>query len=547
MTNDAELRRRLELLREYFEDGKIKIAPHLIDGFKESFGAVRYGSDGQVDLSTVDGRVRAMALAIAGMDQRDKTKEVASLRDIQNSYFEFVDHSFGDLRKEMVLANANPHSMSWAMSQHAETVDHVYPQIQTFVDALAEFWSGAEEVARYHLQDLNVTKGVYGGDLFPSYAHNIASTCGLYLDTIVLTDPFMNSRILFPRWSRPEAVRYFVKHGLNVLSYKHLALADLSPPIVAIVPFRSSIDNEEGAWLRRIAEKDGLSHAQAIFDRPFESVDELLEFARSFQSVDALVSAVRHPDRLLFDIEWKEPLRQQVTRALTESSGLLAEADLPFLVMNQTIARMMQANDVIGKSREFSGTPLMDAPTSWQYLNWKLEYDAELSPTTRQPMHVVHALQDVENKAEWLGKIPADALIDMRQQGALAEIRSVLFKGVQDVVDAEANDFEQVSSRILENLDDAYRKHREAMDELKQNRRRFYGYDIGSWLVTGTIGVAAAITANPALAVAALAAHEVLPAPTLREIPGRLKKLGKREQIQRQTPMGLLFEYKDAD
>ena len=36
------------------------------------------------------------------------------------------------------------------------------------------------------------------------------------------------------------------------------------------------------------------------------------------------------------------------------------------------------------------------------------------------------------------------------------------------------------------------------MDELKRKRQRFYGYDIGSWLVTGTIGVAAAMTANPA-------------------------------------------------
>ena len=39
----------------------------------------------------------------------------------------------------------------------------------------------------------------------------------------------------------------------------------------------------------------------------------------------------------------------------------------------------------------------------------------------------------------------------MRRQGALDEIRSVLFDGVHDVGEAGAADFEQVSSRMLKN------------------------------------------------------------------------------------------------
>src|SRR6476659_738829 len=154
--------------------GKIVISDHLKDGFEESFRAVKYGADGEIDLSTVDGRVRSMALAVAGMDHRRDTKESFSLREIQTLYFDFIERMCGDLRKDMVLHDAHPQSMAWALSRDEEFVESVYPQITPFVEALTEFWTGAEEVVRLHLQDLHASKGIFGGDLFPSYTHNIA-------------------------------------------------------------------------------------------------------------------------------------------------------------------------------------------------------------------------------------------------------------------------------------------------------------------------------------------------------------------------------------
>jgi hypothetical protein len=67
-----ELRRRLEVLREQIEAGRIDFAPHLLEGTKKSLMAVRYGADGEIDLETADGRVRSMALAVAAMHDRDR-------------------------------------------------------------------------------------------------------------------------------------------------------------------------------------------------------------------------------------------------------------------------------------------------------------------------------------------------------------------------------------------------------------------------------------------------------------------------------------------
>ena len=265
MVDDAELRRRLALLKQRLSDGKMVVSEHLRDGFEESFGAVRYGPDGEIDLSTVDGRVRSMALMVAVMDDREQVKNAASLVDVQRVYFRTIEANFGDLYERMITDGASPHQISSALARHPENVEHFYPVISEFMTWLTEFWESVGDVVSYHLQDMNVTKGVFGGDLFPT--DNIASTCGLYVDTIVLTDPFMNCRSLFPRWSKEEAVRYLLKNAMNVLSYKELALADLPTPIVVILPFESSFKQDQFDTIAEWAKDGALIHAGKIFGR----------------------------------------------------------------------------------------------------------------------------------------------------------------------------------------------------------------------------------------------------------------------------------------
>lgn len=62
---EARLQRRLQILKKQFEAGKIRIAEGLqvIDSLKR----VRSAADGTIDLSTVDGLVRSMALAVEAM------------------------------------------------------------------------------------------------------------------------------------------------------------------------------------------------------------------------------------------------------------------------------------------------------------------------------------------------------------------------------------------------------------------------------------------------------------------------------------------------
>jgi hypothetical protein len=80
---EARLQRRVQILKKQFEAGKFHIAEGLqvIDSLKR----VRYAPDGTVDLTTVDGLVRPIALAAETMYDREEMKKSASLAEIQGS------------------------------------------------------------------------------------------------------------------------------------------------------------------------------------------------------------------------------------------------------------------------------------------------------------------------------------------------------------------------------------------------------------------------------------------------------------------------------
>jgi len=96
---EERLRRRLKILGDQIESGKVKINKGL--NVISSLEAVRKGPDGEVDLDTVDGLVRSLALGVTAMHDRDELKATASLSEIQNMYFEFIDNNFGQFYNSM--------------------------------------------------------------------------------------------------------------------------------------------------------------------------------------------------------------------------------------------------------------------------------------------------------------------------------------------------------------------------------------------------------------------------------------------------------------
>jgi hypothetical protein len=202
--------------------------------------------NGVVDLDTVDGIVRSMALAVTEMNGREETKKLASLSDIQNAYFNFFEQNFGDYYKLMLKRKLTPNDAGRAAMQSEASIKEVTENLDKLLEFIEEFWKELGDIAHIHVEDQhNNIKGVFGGDLFPAHDENIASKCGIYTDTIILPDPFLRSKHVFEKSKLADKAYYLMKHAMNILQYKELACADVEIPIVVVLPDTAALDKEE--------------------------------------------------------------------------------------------------------------------------------------------------------------------------------------------------------------------------------------------------------------------------------------------------------------
>ena len=344
-----------------------------------------------------------------------------------------------------------------------------------------------------------------------------------------------------------EIFKYSVKHALNALQYRELALADVKPPIVIIAPDFRFVEPGYRNAIQVSGELDLLEHAAHLFNRKFSSADELLKFISKYDESATLLGHIADPTRVLFDAEWSGSLADQFARWNSELAPLMgggassAEKFYRFL-----FGRMGQANDILFRSKRYGGTPLVDAPTSWQYLLWKYEYDGRRASTNGDMKNLVisKAVQvEGRNQLGMLAGVPPETLIRLRKEGALANLREILSKGIGEIDSASSSTLTEVADKVIENVDAAFSAHDKDLRDLSSSKRKFYGFDIGRWIAVGGISVAAAAVGSPGLGILAAASTATLGAPAIPDLRKRWEELKNAKQKLERSPTGLLFRH----
>lgn len=549
---EERVKRRVLILRDLMQEGKIKFVESMKKEIEESFSKARFDNNGEPDLSTIDGRIRSIALMAEHFDYKEKVKDAISLYQIQEYYFNSFETNFGVFYKTMVERKLTPHQVA-DFAAHNHSNDYLNNAVEPLIEGLNEFWNQVAESGYFHLEDQHKSiKAVFGGDLFPASDENIASKCGIYTDTIILPCPIIRSRHMFKIWNKQQRVYYLVKHALNILQYRDLALANLDKPIVVILADKEMIDEFSFEQVQKLGERDALFHAKHVFGREFESFQELIEFGETLNTVDKVINEIKDKTRVLFDTEFKEPLSVQIEKQIKGQSGELMQTQNPGLIVSMLgIGRMGVSNELLLKSAKVGGgVPLIDAPTSWQYFKWKLEYDGErTSQRINLPdSHIVQGLNELsKTNLKWIGKIPSEALIEIRKSGAIDEIRSILSKGIEDIVSANYMDYSSTQKTVYNNLNMAFENHQKNIDELISKKWKVAGKDFGSWLVMGSLEIASAYTGTPLFGLPTVILSQLLDAPKLKDLHKSIKTIKEIEREKKnltKSPIGLMFRYK---
>lgn len=544
-----DLTDRVFLLKEQLEAGKVHFAnQELADGFRRSYEAIRLRPDGKVDPTSLDGRIRAMTLAMMAMRQREDAKKSLSLAKIQEEYFAFLFREFGWLYEQMKKAEVTPSAAAEITSRHDDMMQGLMEALPDMVDAVREFWSAVGETAGYHLQDSRQLKAVFAGDIFPAHWENAVSTAGLYVDTIILPCPITRLGTLLKAAPSKELVKLVIKHVLTAMTYRDIALADVDPPIAMIVPNSDDADEEDRKSLILRATPAICAHAEYLFDRTFESVEELQEFCIYLKTVDSVMKELKRPDRLIFDTEWGKDPVEQLSRSLRENSHFpgMNEANAGLHVFASNIGRMPQAFGAQQAANHFGGSPYINAETSWLHFTWLLEYQGAPSHddlNIRHSMHVVRALvSEADNNLQWLGNVPPETVLEIRKRGLANELRELLGQGVSNLININRDNYFRTADQVVENLDAAFRKHQQELTEARQKKLKLYGIDVGACAATGAVAVAAALTGNVTLG-AISGVLGVAGLPNLRDIKTKFQQISAEDKARRESPTGLLFRH----
>lgn len=541
------LHERLMILKDYLEKGKLKVTSPLADGFRESLMKVKYGPDGLVDPQSVDARIRSTALFVSQMETERKYKEEVSLKEIQSLYIDLIYNNFGELYQQMIERKHTPHSVATALSRKEETSSELVKSLEQFLGVLNEFWDAMAFPAYLHLRDLNCLKSVFGGDFFPSHSTNIASVYGFYIDTIILPDPFIRSLPLFEKaWNKKNKAYYLVKHALNILQYRDLILADVPIPIVAILPDMNIINEYYYDSIQKRSELDTSKHLGQVFGRNFESLEDFLDFASSINNLDKLSELIVNKERLLFDSEWKGGFKDQFNKYCEKNKAIFnKQSEFGDTLINLTFGRMMQSNDLLSRSLNLRGVPVIDAPTSWEYFAWKLEYDSKsvYQLEEKKQLHVVRAIGDsLERKLTWIGKIPPEGLIEIRRNNALEELRDFMTNGIEEIITEDEDNFIETTERVINNIENQFMDYKNKLEKIRQDRLGLFRKDLGSCLIYGSISIAAAVLAHPVLGVSA-ALGGMFGIPSVKDIYHKSKELNMQERDLIRSPVGLYFKY----
>ncbi|MDC7712051.1 hypothetical protein [Vogesella indigofera] len=332
------------------------------------------------------------------------------------------------------------------------------------------------------------------------------------------------------------------------MTYRDIALADVDPPIAMIVPNPDDVDDEDRNGLILRATPTICAHAKYLFERTFESLDELREFCVHLKTVDQVMKELKRPDRLIFDTEWGKDPVQQLSMSLKENFYSLGidEQNAGLHVFASSIGRIPQAMGAQQTANHFGGSPFINAETSWLYFTWLMEYRAvprEDNLTNRHSMHVVRALaSEANNNLEWLGNVPPETVLEIRKHGLADELRELLGHGVSDLIGINPDNYYRTADQVVDNLDSAFRKHQQVLMEARQKKLKLYGIDVGVCAATGAVAVAAALTGNATLgAISGMLGIAGLP--NLNDIKTKFKQISAEDKARRESPTGLLFRH----
>jgi hypothetical protein len=509
MAFGSYLRRRIDWFLEKWGSGQILLADtfplEMRDELLRDISRVQRGVDGGLQLNTCGPLLRSLARSFYGFDKSQQV-EVTSPRvavsvtprervQLQRDYFDIVRAFFLELtgRRASDFRDVGEFG-SFIRTEAAEVSKRAESAFPSLSKGMNEFYKAHTADAYEHARSLGGLNLVLGGQRLSTSAVSALRSVMLYSDTVFVADPILP-------WLEQERSEERFNHVLPLeaayllLQLDPLVAADLPVPAVLVFPsWEKTLERDDEHT------QDGISSLFLRFvnhhlNTRFEDESEVYEYAVRNESLfleavqagklfwppggdlgESLPEAIESY-RAYIRQWWSKPVQD---RALSLSGGEL--------VARGIFDRLVPQFHLVENAGALDAHPLLSIDPHWHYFRLCASVNAgdllAIDRVQRETIATLASLSRTEYR--WLGEVPTDALVTLRQDGANQEFRRKLREAVSILHDARLDELDVVSREISRSIVALLAEHDREVEELESRFKKRYGWTaMTSWLSLG--------------------------------------------------------------
>ncbi len=432
------LTRRLNKLFDDHAAGRVILEEQVRSQLEADFKAVRYGEDGSPVLSTVSPPLRALArcyemvTADSTEAEPDPRKPLGGerlgelMRELFGLYEEVFVRFTGKVPAKFAADSAGfaPAIRQLAQTRLSRSQSWIKPY-NAAVTALVAFYKEHSADLFRAARDLPGFKLCMGGmQGFTASSRAASRSMLLYTDTLLIPDPVA-------RWFEGDrehethVVPRLMEDVFHLLPLKPLVDARLPYPAVVVFPSFERVLEENDQQTQDAQELMALSFFSHFLDARFEDISEVTEYA-SLNAEAFLEATSKRRLFVGFGCAPSTPIKEAVKETLDYYEKFRSPKFVSFMrdggparvVLNSILERLAPHYHLTENSSQLSASPLYVLPVHWHYATLLGESRAAHWASENREgdeARLAQALLDPELK--WLGNVPIDALVSLREHG----------------------------------------------------------------------------------------------------------------------------------
>ena len=309
--------------------------------------------------------------------------------------------------------------------------------------------------------------------------YDVINRVGLYSDTIMLDDPMWRATTNIRDYELIYRFYKFLLYGFKIIEMEKIIFADIEQPITMVIPSKLG-DEKSLKTLEEIILKQRLEYVSSLFNKQFTSDNDFQDFlSEKVKSIEDFIklTKVKYTQHKDFIEDVRNIYDYKTTgfhiKGDYTSEGFplkeLKECITPDIFDGYSKGFISYCNQMFFKSQIVDAYPLFTKKSVWesssQFLTDKYLGDNDEQAIKNQSYYCGLNIL-TQDCFKWLGNIPTDVLIKLRQDGELSNFRLIINENLNKYREAKLDNLDIIAKDVNYELSNLFKQHERTIKEI---------------------------------------------------------------------------------